>query len=145
VQKCRAAFSFFWGKLQPEKSNPDAERVEDLSPPEKISVTPEDRKGSSASPRRQPHSRHHARNYSRHIHVGFDLRRQAAGLEPVRRSGSMDARCSWIHRHSEKTTGRLGTAKSVLPTTARLNRAKSIVREEITCAGTSPFHIGCSV
>jgi hypothetical protein len=79
------------------KSNPDAERVEDLSPPEKISVTPGDRKGSSAPPRRQPHFRHHARNYSRHIHVGFDLRRQAVGVEPVKRSGSMDAGCSWIN------------------------------------------------
>ena len=36
--------------------------------------------GPSAFPRRQPHSRHHARNSSRHIHVGFDLRRQAVGL-----------------------------------------------------------------
>ena len=47
--------------------------------------------GPSASPRRQPHSRHHARNSSRHIHVGFDLRRQAVGLERLR------DQARWMH------------------------------------------------
>ena len=47
--------------------------------------------GPSASPRRQPHSRHHARNSSRHIHVGFDLRRQAVGLERLRHQAR------WMH------------------------------------------------
>src|SRR5260370_37660076 len=28
AQKCRAFFSLFWGMLQPEKSSPDAEKVE---------------------------------------------------------------------------------------------------------------------
>jgi hypothetical protein len=40
--------------------------------------------GPSASPWHQPHSRHHARNSSRNLHVGFDLRRQAVGIERLR-------------------------------------------------------------
>ena len=40
--------------------------------------------GPSAAPRRQPHSRHHAPNSSRHLHLGFDLRRHAVGLERLR-------------------------------------------------------------